>query len=446
MPTQVTPVKTDISLAGKIGAASWIGIAAILPIYRLIMTDMSALLPYVVLALLVACTLLGQVRTPINLALWILMILTIPMAAAVSGTSTSVIASSYVGVKLALFVGLTPFVLRHFIVTDKNFLRRALTAFVGVQSLSAAAGLVQLTGVNIVGRSANSGRANGLAVHPNVLGIMCTLAMLICIAALTHHLGRTRLLLCCLILLNAAALVATGSLSSMLAAAAGLCVLLVCMRVTAKAVILLVAGATVALFGLTLFGYDTNVLTGSVEERVNVVTGASNDGVASLSIRQATYDFAWQYIKSDPLIGVGMNSTNEGTFDGKTVVHNYLLHGWYQGGILLIAVFVALTVAMTVLVLRCIATGSNSVAAATITAMLTFAATSAFYDQQQYWLPILVAVATVNPVRKVDPRPHGERTHPAIGYTPRPGGRVAPTIPRPVAHVHTPSPVQETSA
>lgn len=446
MPTKVNSLQNKSSPQTTVNATLWIVVAATLPIYRLIATDFSARLPYALIALVVVCALLGQVRIPSNPALWILALLTISMAAVISGTSTSIVASSYVGLKLAVFIGLTPFVLRYFIVTDINFLRRALTAFVAVQSLSATAGLVQLTGVQILGRDANSGRANGLAVHPNVLGVMCTLAILICIGALAKRSGRDRFILWGLVGLNAAALVGTGSLSSMLAAGMGVCVLLLCMRVTAKAAMLIASGVTIAYFALTVFGYDTTVLTGTVEDRVNTVTGVSEDGVASLSIRQATYDFAWKYIESDPWVGVGMNSTNEGTFDGKTVVHNYLLHGWYQGGILLFAVFAAVTVAMTLLILRCIATGSNPVAAATITAMLTFAATSAFYDQQQYWLPILVAVAAIGPSREVNGSPDKQQLHPVDKHRALYGQPISPPTPPPNANGNRLSRVQEIPA
>lgn len=382
-----------------LGSALWIALAAILPVYRLVMTNVSALFPYAVLALIVACVLLGRVAYPVFPRLWLAALCVVPMAAVIAGTTTSIIASTIVGVKIALLIGLAPFVIRYFVLQDRNFVRRALTGFVVVQTLSAIAGLVQVTGVTILGRAANSGRANGLAVHPNVLGIMCALTLLICISVLPRSRGWMRLLLVAVTAVNAAALFATGSLSSLLAAVVGAVVLLICMRITGRAVILLIGATTLAFVGLSIFGYDTTVLTGSVEERVDVVTGVS-DGVASLNVRERTYDYAWQSISGDPITGVGMDGVNEATFDGSTVVHNYVLRGWYQGGFLLFAVLAAFTVAMLVLVFRSLRDAENSVAAATITAMLTFAATSAFYDQQQYWLPILLAVAVTTPPRK----------------------------------------------
>lgn len=387
-----------------LGSALWIALAAILPVYRLVMTNVSALFPYVVLALIVLCVLLGRVAYPVFPRLWLGALVVVPMAAVIAGTTTSIIASAIVGVKIAILIGLGPFVIRYFVLQDRNFVRRALTGFVAVQTVSAAAGLVQVTGVTILGRAANSGRANGLAVHPNVLGIMCALTLLICIWALPRYRGGKRLLLVAVTAVNAAALFATGSLSSLLAAAIGAVVLLVCMRITVRAVLLLIGAATLAFVGLSVFGYDTTVLTGSVEERVDVVTGVS-DGVASLNVRERTYDYAWQSISADPITGVGMDGVNEATFDSTTVVHNYILRGWYQGGFLLFATLAAFTIAMLVLVFRSIRDAENSVAAGTITTMLTFAATSAFYDQQQYWLPILLAVAVMPPKKKPQKKP-----------------------------------------
>ncbi len=382
-----------------LGSILWIGVATTLPVYRLIMTNVSALFPYAVLALIVLCIILGRVALPVFSRLWLLALLVVPMAAVVAGTTTSVVASAIVGIKVALLIGLSPFVIRYFALQDRHFVRRSLTGFLAVQTFSALAGLVQVTGVRILGRAANSGRANGLAVHPNVLGIMCALAIIVCIAALPRAHGSRRLVLLAVGTINVAALLATGSLSSLMAAVIGVAVLLVCMRITLRAALLVIGGATAAFVVLSTFGYDTTVLTGSVEQRIDVVTGVS-DGVASLDVRERTYDFAWQSISDDPLTGVGMDGVNEATFDGSTVVHNYLLRGWYQGGLLLFAVLLAFTVAMIALIFRCLRRAQDGIPAATIAAMLTFAATSAFYDQQQYWLPILAAAAVIAPATR----------------------------------------------
>jgi O-antigen ligase len=375
----------------------WIGVVAITPVYRLIQADYTALLPYAVLALLGASVAMGRLARPPAPAVWIASLGVIPMAALVSGTSTSVVQSLSVGIKLALLVGLTPFVLCYYVRRDPLFLRRAVIAFLTVQTLSSMVGLVQLSGVVVLGRGANQGRANGLAAHPNVLGMMAVIAIVACVGLLKTKETTRRSTIVGVLAVNAAALVATGSLSSMLSLGVALVVQLLCMRITFKAVFIMVLTAAVVGVGLMAVGVGPTSLADGVVHRVNVVTGASDDGVASLDVRERTYDFALGSIDSDPLTGVGMDQTNEGTYDGKTVVHNFLLRSWYQGGLLLLGAVVAMTVALLRIVVSSILHGRSGIPAAIITSIITFAATSAFYDQQQYWLPLLFAVAMTMP-------------------------------------------------
>ncbi|WP_430334167.1 O-antigen ligase family protein [Rhodococcus sp. ACT016] len=322
--------------------------------------------------------------------------MSIPLASVIAGSSSSVLSSTYVGIKLGLLVGLTPFIIRYYAVERESFMRSSIVGFLTVQSISAAVGIVQLTGASVAGLRANSGRANGLAIHPNVLGIMAAIAILVAFDLVHKTTGRNRTLAWAVIVLNVAALIGSGSLSSMLSLAAGAVVLLVATRATTKTV-LRVCAAVVMCSALALaLGYDPSVAIDPVEGRVNTVLGVSNDGVASLSIRESTYNFAIDHIRADPLIGVGMDSMHEGTFNGLTVVHNYLLRSWYQGGILLFATFVIISVAMLGLVGRSLATSRNGLQSAVIAAVIAFGLTSAFYDQQQYWLPLLFAVAVTN--------------------------------------------------
>lgn len=387
----------------------WVGVLSTVPVYRLIMTDVSPNYVYFVLALIILCALLGRMSKPVFPNLWLAALLVIPLASIISGTTTSVIASTIVGIKLALLVGLAPFVFRYLVAHELHFLRRAGVGFLIVQTSSAIAGLIQAGGVSILGREANSGRANGLAVHPNVLGVMCALAIAICLAIVPRMKGWTKFLLLAATAVNVAGLFATGSLSSLMAAGVGIAVLLVCMRITVRTTIIGIIGITVALPGIYMLGYDSTLITGGIEERVDVVTGVS-DGVASLEIREQTYQYAIQSILADPLTGVGMDGANQATYDGSTVVHNYILRGWYQGGFLLFVTILAFTMAMLVIVIRSLRESDNGIASASIATMLTFAATSAFYDQQQYWIPILLAVATVTPMsRRISNTPVSRR-------------------------------------
>lgn len=379
-----------------LGGVVWIAIIAIVPIHRLLMVYGTPQLPYLILAVIVACALLGRMKVPPAAGVWVFALVSIPLAAVIAGTSSSVLSSTYVGVKLGLLVGLTPFVLRYYAVERESFTRYAIAAFLTVQSISAAVGIVQLTGASVAGLSANAGRANGLAVHPNVLGIMAAIAILVAFVLTHRTTGRNRSLAWAVIILNVVALIGSGSLSSMLSLAAGAVVLLIATRATTKTVLRVCAAAVVCSALALALGYDPSVAIDPVEGRVNTVLGLSNDGVASLSIREATYDFAIESIRNDPLIGVGMDSMHEGTFNGLTVVHNYLLRSWYQGGILLFATFAIISIAMLGMIGRSILTTRNGLQSAVIAAVIAFGLTSAFYDQQQYWLPLLFAVAVTN--------------------------------------------------
>ncbi|WP_241665750.1 O-antigen ligase family protein [Prescottella subtropica] len=379
-----------------LGGAIWIGIIAITPIHRLVMTYGSVLLPYFVLGVITVCTLLGKLRRPPGAQVWLFALCTIPLAAVVSGTSSAVVPSMYVGIKLAAFVGLTPFILRYYATERDSFTRYALAGFLGVQSVSALVGIMQLSGTSVLGLHANAGRANGLAAHPNVLGLMATIAILVGIFLAYRASGAVRWAGWVVIMINTIALVGSGSLSSMISLGVGCFVLLLAMRVAFKSLARVAIGVAVCSGIALTVGYDPSNTLEPVQGRVDTVLGITDDGVASLSIRQSTYEFAEASIRSDPVTGVGMDSMHQGTFNGVTVVHNYLLRAWYQGGLLLFLTVAAISVLLIVIIAKSMMSARNEVQSAVIATVIAFGMTSAFYDQQQYWLPVLLAVAAVD--------------------------------------------------
>ncbi|MFF0817867.1 O-antigen ligase family protein [Rhodococcus sp. NPDC003318] len=374
------------------GGTIWVAILAITPIYRLISIEVSPLITYAILAVVISCALLGRLSPPPKSGIWIFALLATPIAALISGASSSVSMSTSAGIKLAILIGITPFVVRYYAESECNFVKYSTIAFTTVQSVSAAAGLFQLAGVSMLGREANDGRANGLAVHPNVLGIMAVITILACFYMQPKLKGKTRALCIAAIALNFGALIGSGSLSSMISLTVGGAVLLISMRVTVRTAIKTAVAATIVAAISIVCGYNPSSFKDPIEGRVDTVLGLS-DGVASVSIRESTYDYAITHITSDPLFGVGMDPTNEGTFDGVTVVHNYLLRSWYQGGLLLFIVFLAITAVLITMVARSLISGMNAPQSAVIAAVIGFAITSAFYDQQQYWIPLIFAVA-----------------------------------------------------
>jgi O-antigen ligase len=199
----------------------------------------------------------------------------------------------------------------------------------------------------------------------------------------------------------------------MLAATTGLVVILaIKRRLVATFVTVILGGTLVAIFagagGLDPFGALSPITT-----RVEVVLGTADvdGGAASVSTRILTYEWAWRFISANPLIGVGMDATNAGTYNGYTPVHNYILHAWYRGGLFFFIWQVFATVGYLRLLIHAIRTRVAAVPAGLMMAMVVFAATSAFYDQQSYWLPLLLAVACqAGPRKAVTPPTMPERT------------------------------------
>ncbi|MGB3484614.1 MAG: O-antigen ligase family protein [Mycobacterium sp.] len=372
----------------------WSVIAALVPVMR---TSVNAgwQLPqrhieYMILLALVVAALLGRVARPAGFPIWIAGAVVIPTAGFISGFSSSISASLTIAVELALICLLAPAVFRYEILRTKSFVPCVLSAFLVSQTLSAATGVLQLTGADVFGRGAVFGRSTGFAGHPNVLGLMAVIALLVSLTMMRNAPRPAQAALWGAFAVNAVSLVGTGSLSSMLAGAVGLMVYAIGRRrLVAAFFAALAAGTSIFIVG---GAWAVSV----VEYRMAVVTGADDvGGAASVDVRLRTYQWALEYLSDDPLFGVGMDDASSGTFDGVTAVHTYLLHAWYQGGLLLFLWFLAVTALLLTTILRAMA-GSRSVeAAAVLAAFLTFASMSAFFAQDQYWLPLLFAIATL---------------------------------------------------
>lgn len=394
-PTSTTAL-VESSSKTTFGSLIWIVVAGLIPIYRFVVASGLDWLPEAILIVLVISLVLGKVRHLPGASIWILSAVLIVIAGFVSGANSNALASVRTALALAILLASAPFVLRYYTLQTRVFLPRAAAAFISIQTLSSVAALAQAAGMTILGAVANSGRANGLAGHPNVLGLMCVISIALAITAYASATSRVKALLLLAGVINLGALIATGSLSSLLSLAAVLIVIVAVRRAGLRTLYWASAGfLAVGVLAFTA-GFDPSLLVAPIDHRINVVTGES-DGVASLGIRQQTYAFAWDYIRTDPLIGVGMDSTNQGTFNGVTVVHNYVLHAWYQGGLAFVLATAVITLLLFTRIRRAVVTGEKAAEAAIIAAVIVYALGSAFYDQQQYWLPILFAVAASYP-------------------------------------------------
>ncbi|UNB51460.1 O-antigen ligase [Mycolicibacterium sp. YH-1] len=379
----------------------WSLIAALIPIMRLQSAEGLWQMPlrrvkYVIFLALIVSALFRLVARPIGLPVWLGAAVFIPFAGFLSGYSSSPTTSVIMATQLALLCALAPLVFRYHVVHTRDFLPWVLGAFLISQTLSATAGLIQLTAAPVLGQAAIAERSTGFAGHPNTLGIMSVIAILMTLTLIGQSSQLVKVGLWGAFGVNAVALIATGSLSAMLAGAVGAAVVAIGRRRVASAL-----AVGVAAWGAgALFGLGNTWFANFVEYRIALVTGeAASAGDASLEIRALTYQWAFEHISNDPVFGVGMDNLNSGTFNGVTVVHNYLLHAWYQGGLMLFLWFVGVTAVVVVGTVRAIRSRRGLGGAAVATALIAFAATSSFFLQQQYWIPLLFAVAML-PVRQ----------------------------------------------
>lgn len=368
-------------------------VSAVLPSAREVFGADSPILIVALDALLLVLLLLGFMRRPPYAPLWVVGGLLTVVGAVMSGTNSSVRGSLFVGATLAVLCVLFPFALARLCHDRPRAAAQVAGWFLVGQTVSAAAGIAQLAGIHIA-TGLIFGRATGFAGHPNTLGVMAALA-LIAVLGLWRSAGAAiRVALAGAFLLNSAALAATGSLSAMLAAIAAIAVGVVAARRVIGTVVsaIIVGAGGFAAWQILLPGQDS--LLSSIGYRLAVVTGDSDGagGAASLDVRGLTYEWAWRSITASPIIGVGMDPSNAGTFDGQTVVHNFLLRGWYQGGLPVFVWLVLLTGAVIVTVLRALRTRRGGWAAAGAVCMIVFAFTSAFLNQPAYWWPLQFAL------------------------------------------------------
>lgn len=378
-----------------LGALVWVGILSLAPVERLISSLAGTVPAQGVLVALLACAALGRLARPVFAPWWpVLGALTVA-SALLTGQGVVPGASLWAGVRLGVVLALTPFVLAFYIREHRRFLGWAVIGFVLVQSASAVGAVLQWGGLGFFGMYARGGRANGLAVHPNILGLMSALVVTVVLHRLLSRAPRSTTQAVVLLPLHVVAVFLSGSLSGSLALVAGGLVVAAVHRFLIRGLVL----AAVALAGVAAMAVagavDLGGVTQRFTERVQSVSGVGSEATGSLLERQLTYEYALDWIARSPVVGRGLDDVNAGTYNGETVVHNFLLRSWFQGGLLLVVVALAVHVMAVVAVVRAWRRRTDAVAAGTIAAILTYAASAAFLGQYQYWLPLLAAFAAL---------------------------------------------------
>ncbi|MFX1757340.1 O-antigen ligase family protein [Rhodococcus sp. As11] len=371
---------------------AWMAIAFLLPLYRTLPAPVAAAWMFGALGLLVVSATFGVVARPYLPGLWIFSGFATIVAILTATNLASVSSNVFVGTQMFVLLCLGAFVLRANVLRDPMFVRRVAKAFLVTQTVSAAAGIAQIAGTPVLGNQAVNDRAPGLAGHPNVLALMGGIAVLLCFREAFLNAERRRLVVV-IAGINFASIIASGSLSALSACLLGLVIMAISFRIKTATIIKTAVMVGIAFWlALTYTDFGENVRTPL--DRYLQVTGQT-EAVSTLDIRGDTYGYAWQAIQDSPLFGVGLDAAYAASFDNVTVVHNVFLRAWYQGGILLAVAIGAMILAILVIALRAMRTRTNGTAAAVLVTIMAFALTSAFFEQAYYWLPALLAWATL---------------------------------------------------
>jgi O-antigen ligase len=376
-----------------------------------VILPLNHMLPSVPRALWFACivALIGMpilfMRTglrPLYPAVWVFAGFASLVALLTATNAATVDENLFVGAQLVLLVGVGPFAMTANVLADPKFAQRVGIAYLIGQSLSAVAAIAQLLGRSVLGVEPLQGRAYGLSEHPNTLGYMSCLAILIALHFLLVS-RRFRLLAVAALAANIMALIAAGSVSAMMALAVGLAVLIISMRDHLGKMTLGAGAVAVALWLLGRFSGVFAYLP-SITGRYGQVTGQT-ESLSSWKMRTLTYDFAWHKIMQDPVFGIGLNPGYSGTYNGITVTHNVFLRAWYQGGILLAIAVALIVIAVLIVALRAMVEKKQGAEASVLVAIFAVALTSALFEQRHFWLPVLVACASISAaaIKRRDP-------------------------------------------
>jgi O-antigen ligase len=383
--------------AWMVGA--WAVIAFFLPMYRQLPDAARFLWFATVFLLIVGSAIALRLARPLFPGVWLFAGLASAFAVITATDAATIPENVFVGAQLFVILGLAVFVMTANVQRLPKFVERISFAFLAGQTASSLAGIAQAAGLDVLGIQTVQGRASGLSSHPNVLGLMSSIAVLLCLAMLLRAASRqqpiwARIGLGALTVVNIGGLLSTGSLSSMMSAGIGALVVIVVMRDRIKHLAVAVAAILAVLAVVAEF---TSVFSKfrSPADRYLQVTGQT-DADSTWDIRKLTYEYAWQSIKDAPLFGRGLPAEYGGTYDGITLTHNIFLRAWFQGGVLLAVAIGAVIIAVLAATLLAVTRKEHAAAAGILVSISAFALTSAFFEQPDYWLPAIVAWAAIS--------------------------------------------------
>lgn len=246
-----------------------------------------------------------------------------------------------IGLRMAFNWILWPLVALRLLRTREH-LGGAVFAFVAGCSLSALVAVGQFAGIDVRGAFLATdvqdltARYMGLNGQPNGQAGMLAVAFTIAVAAIGY--GVKLRFKWMLALLCMAGIMLSASITGLIAATLG--IVFVLLRLGKVRTLFGAAFAIGA--GIGLYSMVTAAIPGLVTPLDRISSATGQTGISTLDLRLLTIDYAIDAIKSNPLSGVGFGHGAEGTYDGRTAVHNMEVLAWYQGGpFMLLAIVLA---------------------------------------------------------------------------------------------------------
>lgn len=303
------------------------------------------------------------------------------------------------GILLIGLVAFAPLACARLLLAYSSMRKELVIAFISGQSLSAVIAIAQTAGMGVFQLSRTNGRSYGLAGHPNLLGLMSGIAIcLLTYVILRKSRKKNSKFKLLLLLVNVAGLLLSGSVSALIATTLGVLILVHALKVRISTVLLYTTGlAVVSATYLSLSRSITELP--NPFERVQQVTGNTGD-IGTWDVRTQVYGYALTEIIKNPLVGVGVDDESglfQHPLDGAVLVHNVLLRGWLQGGLLVLIALLAIYMAAISAVISCRRFGYNEASCAALTTTLAFALTSAAFHQPYFWVLVAMAWATLKP-------------------------------------------------
>lgn len=369
---------------------AWSIVAALVPVNSALPGPVRGLFFAAIGILLVFPVLSWRIARPLYYPVWVIAGYGIIGATLVSGVGGPIVSNVFVGAQLLLLLGFGPYVLTYATLQDQKFTNRVALAFVAGQSFSALTAVTEFQSIAV---PTITDRSAGLTEAVNTLGLMAGLAVLICIRILMATRAHFFLVLPAL-LINALGLITSGSLTAALGVCLGALVLVLGTTVSIGRAVGWSIAAALAI-GLAIAAAGPSIKLPSLGDRYLQVTGQTR-GVSTWEIRKSTYDAAWATIERDPLYGQGLNGKYSAVLGGLAGIHNFILRAWYQGGILLCFVFVLIAAAILAVIIRSAIRRQDGGEASVLVALFVYACFSPVLEQRTFWIPALLAWASIS--------------------------------------------------